>query len=222
MRVIGVTGTIGSGKSTVLRWLADLGARTVDADALVRRLYESDGELQAQLRAAFGPQVVAGTGVDRDALRRALDRPGALAELERIVHPAVQRARDALLDAARREGAPAFAFEAIKLVESGSSSHCDELWIVVAPPAVQLARLAARGVEGAEARRRLAWQGSVDTWTDAFLAESERLGRAGRPVVVLDNGGSEAVGQAAVRRLWSGLGPASSPAPSPAPLPAAR
>jgi dephospho-CoA kinase len=204
MRVIGVTGTIGAGKSTVLSWLAARGAYAVDADALVHRLYETDAALQERLRERFGPGVIAGGRVDRAALGRALSAPGALADLEALVHPAVHRERDALLEDARRRGTPAFAYEAIRLIESGSSAECDELWIVIAPEAVQLARLAARGMGEAEARRRLAWQGSVASWVAAFGAESVRLGRP-RPVVVFDNGGTPAQGEAEVDRLWAGV-----------------
>jgi dephospho-CoA kinase len=204
MRVVGVTGTIGAGKSTVLRWLEALGARTVDADGVVHRLYESDAGLQERLRLRFGPQVVADGRVDRTALSRALSAAGALPDLEAIVHPAVARARDALLAAARAEGVPVFVYEAIRLVESGTSAGCDELWIVTVPEAVQLARLAARGASEDEARRRLAWQGTPAAWTAAFQEESARLGRP-RPVIVVDNGGTAEQGRAQVARLWSGI-----------------
>jgi dephospho-CoA kinase len=205
MRIIGVTGTIGAGKSTVLRWLAELGAYGVDADALVHRLYASDRTLQAQLRERFGASVVSAAGVDRQALSRAVfGNPEALAALEGLVHPAVHRAEDEEIARARAAGAPAYAMEAIRLVESGGSSRCDELWIVVAAEAVQLARLAARGVSEDEARRRLAVQGSVASWTSTFQAESARLGRP-RPILVVDNSGSEAAGRAQVERLWRGL-----------------
>jgi dephospho-CoA kinase len=199
-----VTGTIGSGKSAVLGLLAARGARTVDADALVHELYESDPDLQRLLSERFGPDVVVAGRVDRAALGRALSAPPALADLEAIVHPAVQRARDALLAEAARQGEAAFALEAIKLVESGAADRCDELWIVVVPPAVQFARLAARGLDEAEVRRRLAWQGDVASWTDAFLEQSARLGRP-RPVVILDNGGTPAQTDAQVERLWLGI-----------------
>ena len=104
MRVVGVTGTIGSGKSAVLGWLAARGARTVDADALVHRLYETDADLQRRLSERFGPDVLSAGRVDRAALRRALSTPEALADLEAIVHPAVQGARDALIEEAARQG----------------------------------------------------------------------------------------------------------------------
>jgi dephospho-CoA kinase len=204
MRLVGVTGTIGSGKSAVLSLLAARGARTVDADALVHRLYDSDADLQRRLSERFGPDVLAAGRVDRAALRRALSTPEALAGLEAIVHPAVQGARDALIDEAARQGQAVFALEAIKLVESGASDRCDELWIVVVPPAVQLARLAARGLDEAEVRRRLAWQGSPASWTEAFLEQSARLGRP-RPVALLDNGGTPAQTEAQVARLWPGI-----------------
>jgi dephospho-CoA kinase len=204
MRVVGVTGTIGSGKSAVLGWLAARGARTVDADALVHQLYETDPGLQRLLAERFGPDVLSAGHVDRSALRRALSPPEALADLEAIVHPAVQRARDALLEEAARQGEAVFALEAIKLVESGASDRCDELWIVVVPPAVQFARLAARGLDEAEVRRRLAWQGSVDSWVRDFTAASARLGRP-RPVMILDNGGTPAQTESQVTRLWPGL-----------------
>ena len=221
--MIGLTGTIGAGKSTVMRWLAAYGAWTVDADQVVRRLYTSDRTLQAALQARFGSEVVRGGSVDRAALARvvfggqgsasqpnttamrASDR-SALAELEAIVHPAVHAAEDQELARARAAGAPACVLEAIRLVESGGSARCDELWIVVAVERVQLARLAARGVAEDEARRRLAAQGSVATWVAAFTAESARIGRA-RPIVVVDNSGDEDAGRAQVERLWRGIAP---------------
>src|SRR5436190_6352971 len=202
---MGLTGTIGAGKSTVMGWLRKLGAWTVDADALVHQLYESDAHLQEQLRARFGPAVVAGGRVDRPALGKIVfadsrDRT-ALADLEAIVHPAVHRLEDEAIAAAGAAGAPACVVEAIRLVESGTSSRCDELWIVTTAEAVQLARLAARGLDEAEAQRRLAAQGTVAAWVAAFQAESSRLGRP-RPVFVLDNSGDEAQGRAQGQRLW--------------------
>ena len=125
----------------------------------------------------------------------------------------MQGARDALIEDAARQGQAVFALEAIKLVESGASDRCDELWIVVVPPAVQLARLAARGLDEAEVRRRLAWQGSLASWTEAFLEQSARLGRP-RPVIVLDNGGTAGPnsGSGNARPSWQpARGPDSTP-----------
>ena len=208
VRVIGVTGTIGAGKSTVAGWLAEFGALVIDADALAHRLYDTDAALQARLRARFGPQVVVEGKVDRPSLARAVfgqsDSAAALEDLEAIVHPAVLALLDRELAGAVTAGRAACVVEAIKLVESGGSARCDELWVVVAAERVQSARLAARGVDEAEARRRLAAQGTPASWIAAFLAESGRLGRP-RPVLVFDNSGSREEGRAQAERLWGGL-----------------
>ncbi len=128
--------------------------------------------------------------------------PSALADLEQIVHPAVHRVRDRLIEEARQEGVAVFVLEAIRLAEGGGSARCDELWIVVAAAEVQLARLGARGM-GRRSTARLAVQGSVARWVDRFLLQSRGLGEPS--VVVFDNSGTEEQGQAQVRRLWSGL-----------------
>ena len=203
MRIVGLTGRIGTGKSTVARWLADYGAAVLDSDALVAELYESDAALQARLAERFGAAVVREGRVDKGALRAVLHAPAEIQALEALVHPAVQALRDQRITQARAAGAPAVVVEAIKLVESGGAAICDELWIVVAAERVQLERLAARGVSPEEARARMAWQGTPATWTEAFLAESARLGKP-RSVIVFDNSGSESEGRAQVSRLWCG------------------
>jgi dephospho-CoA kinase len=207
MRTIGVTGTIGAGKSTVSRWLAERGAAAIDADALVHHLYESDADLLERWRARFGDAIFREGALHRPSLGALVfgaNAAAALADLEAIVHPAVARLRDGEIEAARAAGAPVCVLEAIKLVESGGSARCDELWIVVAAEAVQIERLARRGLAPADARRRLAAQATPAQWIETFLAESARLGRP-RPVIVFDNSGSVEDGQAAVARLWPGL-----------------
>ena len=204
-RIVGLTGPIGAGKSTIARLLAGYGAHVVDADVLVRDLYETDRDLQAAIADRFGTDVVAGGRVDRRALAQVVfaDR-AALADLEALVHPRVFRLEAKAMAAARAARAPACVLEAIRIVESGGSARCDELWIVVATERVQLARLAARGVDETEARRRLATQGTIASWSDAFFAESGRLGRF-RPILVLDNNGPMEQVAAEVQRLWAGV-----------------
>lgn len=209
MRVLGITGTIGAGKSTVASWLAQRGATTVDADALTHRLYASDTSLLARLRDRFGDGIFRDGKLHRPSLGKLVFDPGdprALKDLEALVHPAVARLRDAELAAARAGGAAVCVLEAIKLIESGGSARCDELWIVFAAEAAQLARLTGRGLAEAEARRRLAAQATPAWWIERFTAESARLGRP-RPVIVFDNSGSLDEGQALVARLWNGIDP---------------
>src|SRR5687767_11362492 len=138
MRIVGLTGRIGTGKSTVARWLAEHGAVVLDSDALVAELYESDRALQARLSERFGAAVVRDNHVDKGALRAALHGPDEIRALEALVHPTVQALRDRKLNEARSAGTPAVVVEAIKLVESGGSAICDELWIVVAEERIQL------------------------------------------------------------------------------------
>src|SRR5688572_14551160 len=128
MRIVGLTGRIGTGKSTVARWLTEHGAVALDADTQVTELYESDRSLQALLAERFGAAVIRDGRVDKPALRVAIGGPEDVAALEALVHPAVTRFREERLDQLRATGVPAVVVEAIKLVESGGSATCDELW----------------------------------------------------------------------------------------------
>jgi dephospho-CoA kinase len=160
---IGLTGPIGCGKSTIAAWLAELGAVVIDADHVAHELTEpGTGGFEAVL-AAFGPGVVRADGsLDRPALGRIVfDDPPALRRLELIIHPVVRpRILEAVL-AAERTMAPAVVVEAIKLVEGGLATMCDEVWLVVCDDAAQRRRLAARGLDAATAAQRIAAQGDV-------------------------------------------------------------
>ena len=101
MRIVGLTGRIGTGKSTVARWLAEHGAMVLDSDALVAELYEGDAALQARLAGRFGAAVARDGRVDKGALRAALHGPAEVQALEALVHPAVQALRDRRLEEAR-------------------------------------------------------------------------------------------------------------------------
>lgn len=162
--VIGLTGPIGCGKSTIARWLGELGAVVLDADAVAREVTGAGAPTLAAIRARFGPAVFAADGsLDRSALGRIVFAdPVALRDLEAIVHPAVRpRILDAL-DGAATAGAPAVVVEAIKLVQGGLAELCDEVWLVTCSAAAQRARLAARGLAPDEvALRRRAQQGLV-------------------------------------------------------------
>jgi len=160
---IGITGPIGCGKSTVAGWLAARGAFVVDADAVARAVVEPGEPALARVVERFGDAVRAPDGtLDRAALARIVFAdPGALGDLEAIVHPAVRPRVLAAIEAAETVGAPAVVIEAIKLVESGLAALCDETWLVTCTPDEQRARLAGRGVAPDDAARRIAAQGDM-------------------------------------------------------------
>jgi dephospho-CoA kinase len=159
--VIGLTGPIGCGKSTVANMLAELGGTAIDADALVRQITAPGTPSLSAIRDRFGPQVFEPSGVlDRAALAGIVfTDPMALRDLEAIVHPGVRVLIEECLDQARRDGDPFVVIEAIKLVEGGLAERCDEVWLIDCSPERQRQRLHARGMEQADIERRLAVQG---------------------------------------------------------------
>lgn len=161
--VIGLTGPIGCGKSTVAGWLGDLGAIVIDADVVARDVVEQGSPTLDQVALEFGPSVVRSDGsLDREALGRIVFAdPEALARLERIVHPAVRPRILAAIGAARAAHAPAVVVEAIKLVEGGLAELCDEVWLVTCRASEQRERLERRGLASADAEQRIAAQGDL-------------------------------------------------------------
>jgi dephospho-CoA kinase len=159
--LIGLTGPIGCGKSTVAGWLEELGGRRVDADVLAHRVTGPGTPAVEAIRARFGGAIVSTAGVlDRAALGRIVfSDAAALADLEAIVHPAVRVEITAAVAAAGRDGVPFVAIEAIKLVEAGLGALCDEVWLVICSRAAQRARLGGRGVTRDDLDRRMAAQG---------------------------------------------------------------
>ena len=168
--LIGLIGPIGCGKSAVAGSLADRGAAVVDADQLTRDVMSPGAPATESILARFGEQYRRPDGsLDRAALGRLVfSDPHKLAELEAIVHPAVEQLE---LDAIRSADArrpTAIALEAIKLVEAGHAPWCDEVWLVLCDPEAQLARLTSRGMTEADARQRIAAQvGSLPAWRAA-------------------------------------------------------
>lgn len=161
--VLGLTGPIGCGKSTVAGWLRELGAVVVDADAIAREVVEPGGPVLDAVLAAFGDAVRTADGrLDRAALGRIVFAdPDALARLEAIVHPAVRPRIEAAIQAAKAGGGPAVAVEAIKLVEGGLAGLCDEVWLVTCEPAAQRERVFARGTDPADAEARIRAQRDI-------------------------------------------------------------
>lgn len=160
---IGLTGPIGCGKSTVGRRLAEHGAAVIDADELARAVTGPGEPTLPAIRARFGDGVFVPDGaLDRAALAAVVfPDEAALRDLEAIVHPAVRVRLDAAVADAERAGATVIAIEAIKLVEGGLATTCDEVWLVVCERATQRARLAARGAAPDDVERRIAAQGDI-------------------------------------------------------------
>lgn len=158
---IGLTGPIGCGKSTVAGWLESLGGRLVDMDALARHATAPGTSTLPAIRHCFGDRVFAADGsLDRAALAAIVFRdPAALADLERIVHPAVRERLVEEVAAAIAACVPFVVIEAIKLVESGIAADCDAVWIVDCSQEAQRARLSVRGLAPEDAERRMAAQG---------------------------------------------------------------
>ncbi|HVM24460.1 MAG TPA: dephospho-CoA kinase [Candidatus Limnocylindrales bacterium] len=157
MKVIGLTGNIGCGKSTVAAMLRELGVATIDADAIAREIRHNDADARAAIQARFGTYDAAELATvvfaDADALR----------DLERILHPRVRGAIRARLAELDQGGVEVAAVEVIKLIESPLADACDEIWTVRCDEADAIARLAAtRGMDEETARRRLASQSTQE------------------------------------------------------------
>lgn len=140
--VIGLTGSIGMGKSTTADFFRKHGVPVHDSDAAVHALYA--GRAAPLVEAAFPGVVVDGT-VDRKRLgERVLGDRQALKRLEATVHPLVREEEEAFLDTARRERAPIVVLDIPLLFETGAEARCDAVVVVSAPPEVQRARVLAR------------------------------------------------------------------------------
>ena len=141
--VLGLTGSIGMGKSATAALFAKRGIPVHDADAAVHALYGSGGAAAAAIEQAFPGVLDPEGGVDRTRLRAAvLDAPDRMAALEAIVHPLVRAASTDFL--ARHADAPLVVLDIPLLYETGGEARCDAVAVVSAPPEVQRARVLAR------------------------------------------------------------------------------
>jgi dephospho-CoA kinase len=146
VKVIGLTGGIGSGKSTVGRLLAELGAVTVDLDRVGHEVLRQP-DVRESLVEQFGRAILDSHGeIDRARLGRLVfNDPAALSRLNAIVHPAIDAVAAARLEKYHRQGAKVVVLEAAALLEAGRGGEFDELWVNTAPQEVALRRLAGRG-----------------------------------------------------------------------------
>lgn len=190
--MLGVTGNIASGKSTVTGILAELGAEVIDSDLVYRDLVAPGQPLLLRLSERFGDGIIGpGGGLDRASLGRIVfSDPAALAELDRITHPPV------IAEVNRRvkeNSSGVVVLDAVKLIESGHAERCDTVWVVIAAPDVQVTRLMNRNkLTEEEARRRVAAQPPL----------APKLDRAD---LVIDNNGTIKATREQVMRGWSAL-----------------
>jgi dephospho-CoA kinase len=144
MKILGLTGSVGMGKTTAARMLCRLGVPVHDADGEVHRLLGPGGAAVKAVEAAF-PGVKRGKAIDRAALGRLVFAdPKALRRLEKILHPLVGRAERKFLAQARRQHRPLVVLDIPLLFETGGERRCDGVLVVSAPRAIQLARVMAR------------------------------------------------------------------------------
>jgi dephospho-CoA kinase len=144
MIIIGLTGSIGMGKSATAQMFKEAGAAVYDADAAVHALYAAGGAAVAPIAARF-PAAVRDGAVDRAALSNlVLNQPDELKALEAIVHPLVRAAQMQFLQTARGQGAEVAVLDIPLLLEGGGDRFVDRVVVVSAPPEVQRARVLAR------------------------------------------------------------------------------
>lgn len=193
MTRIGLTGGIGSGKTTVAAMLAERGAVIIDADAIARELVEPGGEALAELVTEFGPRILAADGaLSRGELAAlAFSDPRATERLNAIMHPLIRAEAERRI--AAHPDAPVIVYDMPLLVETGQASLVDTVVVVDVPEEVQVDRaVRLRGLDEEDVQRRMSVQATRST----------RLAAAD---VVIDNSGDEAATAAQVEALWQSL-----------------
>ncbi len=194
MRVVGLTGGIASGKSTVSAMFRELGAEVIDADQVARDVVEPGTPGLEEVARRF-PGVVDATGrLDRVALgRRVFADPAERRALEAILHPRIREEVARRTEALARAGVTVVLYDAALLIENGLHRGMDGVVLVSAPEEAQRARLAARdGLDAAAITARLAAQ----------LPLADKRAHA---TWVVDNGGSLDETRAQVRRIWEDI-----------------
>jgi dephospho-CoA kinase len=191
MRIIGLTGGIGSGKSTVSEMLRELGAMVVDADEGARVVVQAGQPALADIRERFGDGVFAADGsLDREKLADVVfNDEQAREDLNAITHPRVRAWMAEQMQAASEAGAPAVVLDIPLLFESGLTAGLDEIVVVWAPVEEQFRRAVARGLRGDDVRARIKAQMPID----------EKREKA---TLVIDNSGTKEKTRRQVEEFW--------------------
>jgi dephospho-CoA kinase len=192
MRVIGLTGSICSGKSTIAQFLAQMGATLINADEIGHEAYQPHCETWQQVVEAFGKGVLtASDEIDRQKLSEIVFKdPEALKRLNAIMHPGMHRVAEKRIERLRREGTEVVVLEAPLLIEANWLDLVDEVWVARASEENSLKRCRERsGLSEAQARARMASQFSPDE-------------KAKHASVLIDTNVSLAEVEAMVKNLW--------------------
>ena len=195
MFIIGLTGNIATGKSTVMRILGELGAQVIDADLVAHDVMRPGGSAYLKVIGAFGDTIVSSDGeIDRRQLgAMVFSDAERLQVLERIIHPLVVARIGELI---HESTASVVVIEAIKLLESGLNTLCTEIWVVTSPRATQIKRLKeTRGLKRSDAIMRI----------DAQPPQAEKVKAAN---VVIQNIGSPEDLRRRVEQEWARIQPA--------------
>lgn len=189
---VGLTGGIASGKSTIVRMLAGLGCLTIDADAIVARLYRPGEAGHAAIVKTYGTGILLPDGeIDRKKLADiAFSKPEEAQKLNALIHPIVVAEQARLFRDAEERGEDAiYVVEATLLLESGGRQRFDRIVVVDTDPDLQIARAVGRGMTAEEAKRRIAHQ----------MPRAERLSHAD---YVIENNGDEHAALAEATRVF--------------------
>ncbi|MFC1912876.1 dephospho-CoA kinase [Chloroflexota bacterium] len=195
MKIIGLTGGIGSGKSSVAQFLAELGAVILDTDRVGHEALEQDTEAWQEVVAVFGRQILTPVGeVDRKKLGDLVfSNPEALVRLNQIVHPRIGEVVQAQLEEYRRQGVSVVVLEVPLLVETSGMAMVNQIWVTVASEPVVLSRLEARsGLSRQQSLARICSQ----------ISNEERVKHAD---VIIHNDGTLDELKDRVVELWQGL-----------------
>ena len=192
IRVIGLTGGIASGKSSVARFIEERGVPVIDADQLARVAVLPGSETLGRIAAIFGDDVIAPDGsLDRKLLATMIfTSENKRRQLEEILHPEIRRLAEDRIASAATEGHRLLVYMAPLLIEAGATDRVDEIWVVTVRPDIQMERLMRRdGISREDAERIIASQ--------MPLTEKELYGK-----VVIDNSGTEQQTRRILEEIW--------------------
>ena len=171
MKIIGLTGGFGSGKSTVAKFLAELGAAVIDADNVGHEVFKPSTEAWREVVGVFGQGIISTDGtIDRRKLAKIVFRdPDARARLNHIMHPRIRERAETLIEEHEKAGADIVVIEAPLLLEAGWKSKVDEVWVTSIPQATVISRLREqKGTPESESLARISAQ----------LSDEERIQQA--------------------------------------------